>query len=314
MNKHIEILVNTSPLWAEYVSDLLINRIGCSGAVMEEKEFKDEKLIRIDITSVKGYLAYTENFDAQKVREIFSFERKNLILSGINPDSPGSWEVKIREVLEEEWSENWKKFWHPQKVGSKTVICPTWEEYEPEKEDVLIRLDPGSAFGTGTHPTTGLCIQALEKVIPEFSNEITMADVGTGSGILAITAVKLGVSSATGVDNDASVISIAGENAGKNRVQDKCRFFAGSAADITGKYDIVAANILTEVLVNIMPDLKKLLKPASVLILSGIIKRKLPLIEESLEKNSLKTVKILEKENWIALISSGRDDARMLTD
>ncbi len=300
MNKHIEILVDINPLWSEYVSDLLINKIGCPGVVTEEREFDDERLIRADIETVKGYLPYTGKFSLDEVQQALTRERQNLVQSGINPGNLGSWQVKTREVPEEEWSENWKKFWHPQKIGQKVVICPTWEEYKPEKEDILIKLDPGSAFGTGTHPTTRLCIQALEKLIPEFSGQVSMADVGTGSGILAIAGVKLGVSSVVGVDNDDSVISVAGENAGKNKVQDKCRFFTGSAADIAGEYDIVTANILAETLAGIMPDLQKLLKPGGVLVLSGIIKRKLPLIEQSLNLHGLKIREVPEEDNWVA--------------
>ncbi len=300
MKKHIEIQVKTAPLWAEYVSDLLINRVGCPGVVTEEKEFEDEKLVSSEIETVKGYLAFTEDFDINKVRDLMLRERESLVLAGISPDSIGSWAVDTKEVPEEQWAENWKKFWHPQKIGSKIVICPTWEEFDQKDNDIIIKLDPGSAFGTGTHPTTRLCIRALEKIMPGFKSEISMADVGTGSGILAIAGVKLGVTSAVGVDNDASVICVAEQNAQKNMVQDKCRFFAGKSSDIKGKYDIVVANILTEVLVDIMPDLEKLLKPDGVLVLSGIIKRKLHLIEDSLEKNSLKLTEVSEEENWVA--------------
>jgi len=303
MGKHIEIRIKTNPLWSEYISDLLINRVGCSGVVTEEKEFKDEQVTRADIETVKGYLPYIKNFDAGAIQKVLFDDWENLVSTGVNPDYMGSWTLTAREIKEEEWAENWKKFWHPQKIGKKTVICPTWEDYEPGQGEIVIKLDPGSAFGTGTHPTTRLCVQALESVIPEFNRKITMADVGTGSGILAIAGIKLGVSHAIGVDNDPSVISVAEENAGKNNISDKCEFYTGSAVDIKGKFDIVTANILTEVLVEIMPDLKKLLNPDGILILSGIIKRKQPLIEESLENSGLKIREIPEEGEWIAPVN-----------
>lgn len=302
MTKHIEILVNTNPVWAEYISDLLINDIGCSGVVTEEKEFKDEVTIKDDTETVKAYLAYSKDFSIKKLRDILNEEKNNLVESGINPENLGSWDVEIRELLEKEWAENWKKFWQPQKIGSNIVICPSWEDYEQQENDILINLDPGSAFGTGTHPTTKLCIQALEKAIPAHSKKPIMADIGTGSGILAITGVKLGISEVIGVDNDASVISVARENAEKNSVQHKCRFFTGSAADIDGKFDIVTANILTEVLIDIMPYLNNLIKPEGILILSGIIKRKLPLIEHSLPKYNLTVIQVNQEEEWVAPI------------
>ncbi|HSA07614.1 MAG TPA: 50S ribosomal protein L11 methyltransferase [Candidatus Gastranaerophilales bacterium] len=302
MNKHIEILVNINPVWAEYVSELLINKIGCLGIVTEEKEFKDEKIIKADLETVKGYLPFTEDFDLEKIRIILQKDRQDLIFSGIKEETLGNWSVISREIKEEEWADNWKKFWHPQKIGSKIVICPTWEDYKQKDDEIIIKLDPGSAFGTGTHPTTRLCLTALEKISDELNGEFSVADVGMGSGILAITGIKLGAYNATGVDNDASVISVAIDNAKKNNVEDKCRFFTGSAKDIQGEYDIVVANILTEVLVTIMSDLEKLLKPEGILILSGIIKRKLPEIETALEKNLLKIKEVPEEENWVAPI------------
>lgn len=303
MNKHIEITVKTNPVWAEYISDLLIDKAGCSGVITEEKNYEDEKILNADIENVKGYLSYSKDFNLENVRKILLSEKEKFILSGINPDNLGSWEVNSREVFEEEWSENWKKFWHPEKIGQKIVICPTWEEYTAENNDIIIKLDPGSAFGTGAHPTTRTCIQALEEIIPLFKDEILMADIGAGSGVLAIAGIKLGVSCVFGVDNDPAVLPVASENAKKNSVINKCNFSAGTAADIDGKFDIVTANILAEVLLEIMPELNRLLKKDGMIILSGIIKRKQLLIEESLEKNNLKTWKLLEEENWITPIA-----------
>ncbi len=131
-------------------------------------------------------------------------------------------------------------------------ICPSWEEYQVENNEIVINLDPGSAFGTGAHPTTRLCVQALDKILYGKSpSSVKIADIGTGSGILAIVGIKLGAESAVGVDNDASVISVAKENAEKNAVLDKCNFYTGVAADVEGQYEIVTANILAHIIIEL---------------------------------------------------------------
>ena len=178
MTKHIEIIVQTQQLRAEYVSYILIETLGCKGTVIEDDR-------------VKGYLPLNERPDFSSLKD---------------------WEFTTKVINDEEWAQSWKKFWQPQKITSGIVICPSWEQYEPDNNEIIIKLDPGCAFGTGTHPTTRLCIQALEKITPAS----TMADIGTGSGVLSICAAKLGVKKVVGVDNDASVIPVAAENAQKN--------------------------------------------------------------------------------------------------
>ncbi len=267
MSRHIEITVKTAPLWSEHVSHLLIDKLGCTGTLMEK-------------SLVKGYLPCVREPDLSVL---------------------GEWEVSTKIIKDEEWAHNWKKYWHPQKIGQKIVICPSWEKYTPQNGETIISLDPGSAFGTGTHPTTRLCIRAIEQAMPQLSGETSMADVGTGSGILAISGAKLGFEKVTGVDKDPSVIPVAAENALKNGVSDKCGFFAGSASDIGGKYDLVVSNILAEVIIDMTGDLKKLLKPDGMLILSGITDSKIPHVESALNKADLRVFDISGEEKWAAI-------------
>lgn len=271
MSQHLEISVKSTPLWAEHVSYLLMDKLGCSGSVIEEDG------------TVKGYL-YSE----------------------IKPDLTvlSEWDVSTQMVQDEDWAESWKKYWHPIKIGEKIVICPSWEEYTANEGEIIISLDPGCAFGTGTHPTTKLCVQALEQVIPEFGGEISLADVGTGSGILSIAAAKLGVSSIMGVDNDPSVIPVAVENTEINEIKAKYEYYEGSAADIKGTYDIVTANILAEIIIEIMDELKSLLKPEGVMILSGIIERKATDVENAIAKAGLKSREVLKENGWVAIKAS----------
>ena len=313
MSKSIELTVKVNPVWVEYVSDVLIEKIGCSGVVTDEKYYTDEVITKESNGIVKGYKTFIENMpvNAQFVQNILFQERESLVLSGIQEENLGEWTVSLAEILDDEWAHSWKNYWHPQKISEKVVICPSWEEYKAAEDEIIINLDPGSAFGTGTHSTTRLCVQALEKIINKksslrgeaLSNTFRIADVGTGSGILAVAGIKLGADFAVGVDNDASVISVAVENAEKNNAADKCKFYTGIASDIEGKYEIVVANILAHVLIEAMPKLVQLMKQSGKLILSGIIFEKSQDVQDSCIQNGLKIVEVLQEDSWVAIIA-----------
>jgi len=301
MNKHIEISVNINPLATELASDFLINEIWCSGVLMEETHYEDLQIVSEVKDTVKGYLWLNQNKPVnieQLQSQLWDYRRK-LVESGISETNLGSWNLSVKEIEDEEWAHSWKKYWHPMKVSSKIVICPTWEKYSVKDDEIKIDLDPGSAFGTGTHATTRLCVQAIEKYLTPGDK---IADIGTGSGILSIAGVKLGAQSAVGVDNDPSVIDVANDNATKNNVSDKITFYEGSAKDVKGQYEVVVANILAHVLIDIMSDLNNLLKPASKLILSGIISEKEQDVIVSAQSYGLKHIETLTEENWVAIV------------
>ena len=301
MAKHLEISIEINPTWAEYVADVMINNIGASGVVTEETQYEDEKVIKCVTNLVKGYIWFDEKNppDLDDIQQIFFKERENLIESDISAENLGSWNLSVQEIDEEDWAHSWKKFWHPQKIGSKIVICPSWEDYEPKDEEIIVQLDPGSAFGTGTHPTTKLCIEALEK---HTKKDDSLADVGTGSGILAITALKFGAKSVTGFDNDASVIAVAQENADINNVGNKCSFYAGSAADIKEAFDLVTANILAHVLISMMQELYSITKSGGKIIFSGIITEKEEDVINSATNIGFKHIETLTENNWVAIV------------
>jgi ribosomal protein L11 methyltransferase len=356
MSKSIELTVKVNPVWVEYVSGVLIEKIGCSGVVTDEKYYDDEVLTRESNGIVKGYLSFVDysvtlnliqglSNDGQmlnqvqhdnknckllfidKVQNILFQEREKLISSGIKEQSLGEWTLSSIEIPDEEWAHSWKKYWHPQKISEKIVICPSWEEYKAGDDEIIINLDPGSAFGTGTHPTTRLCVQALEKILCHAelnchaelvstsqshktlkqvqgdNLKVRIADIGTGSGILAVAGIKLGADFAVGVDNDTSVISVAVENAEKNNAADKCNFYTGVASDVKGEYEIVVANILAHVLIEAMPELTPLVKQDGKLILSGIISEKSQDVQNSCIQNGLKIVEVLQEDSWVAIIA-----------
>ncbi|MDD3149788.1 MAG: 50S ribosomal protein L11 methyltransferase [Candidatus Gastranaerophilales bacterium] len=300
---HLEISVNVPQLWAEYVTAILLEKFNCSGVVTQELQVKDEQIIN-ESNCVKGYLWIDEKnpLSLEHVRKVFYNERILLLNSqNISSEELGSWDVSFKKIPSQDWDANWKKHWKPQKIGNKIVICPSWEDYTPNENEIIINLDPGTAFGTGTHPTTRLCMVALENYI-KGSEEI--ADIGMGSGILAISAIKLGAKSAEGVDNDTSVIEVANENAKINNCLEKCNFYHGSSADVKGTYDIVVANILANVLINMMDELKRLMKPRAKLILSGINSEKSQEVQNSVKKTGMQVVEILKQEDWIAIIAT----------
>ncbi len=302
MAKHLEIAVEASPVWGEFVSNILIEKAGCAGIVSEEKDFKDEELVQSSNGTVKGYIWFdknqADNTNHEEIISIIKQERKALINNGINPDSIGSWDVSFKEIADEDWAHNWKKYWHVQKIGEKIVVCPSWEEYTPKQTDIVISLDPGTAFGAGNHPTSRLCIKALEKYV---SGNETLADIGTGSGILAIAASKLGIKSGLGVDNDASVIDIAKENARKNNV-DNLIFYEGSTQDIKDTYDLVTVNILARIIIQILPEIYAVCAQGGITILSGIIKKQEADVVKAATEVGFNLLEILEQDDWVSII------------
>lgn len=191
----------------------------------------------------------------------------------------------------------WKENWDITRVSEKVIVVPDWIEYTPKAGEVVIRLEPGCAFGTGTHQTTQLCMKTIEKYMP---NGADMADIGTGSGILTICAKKFGAKNVYGCDNDPTVIDVAIENARKN--SEDCAFELATAEMITKKYDFVCANILHNVLAEIMGDLKNLLKTGGFLSLSGILDEKKQVVLEAAKNHGLQVVEELYQDQWVAIV------------
>lgn len=205
--------------------------------------------------------------------------------------------LEHRTVREEDWAESWKRFWHVQHVGKRLAIRPSWEAYEPEPGEIVIVLDPKQAFGTGTHATTRLCLRALEE---EVRPSDRVFDVGAGSGILAIAALLLGAGQAVGVDVDPVAVEACRENAELNRVADLAEWRQGTAADLQGQADLVVANILAEVIVEIAPDLARL--TGRTLVVSGIIARKADDTRIALQAQGLRFLRQEQEGEWIAQV------------
>jgi len=210
-------------------------------------------------------------------------------------------EVEVITVAESDWANNWKKYYKPMRVGKNIVIKPSWEEYSQKPNDVVVELDPGMAFGTGTHETTRMCMEELERYV---TTETDILDVGCGSGILAITGLLLGAKTATGVDIEAVATKVARENGARNGfVEPNYTIKQGYLVDaITGKYDVVVANIIADVIIILSSDIKAYLKPSSVFICSGIIDDRADDVEKALTENGLKITNIIKQGEWVAIV------------
>jgi ribosomal protein L11 methyltransferase len=214
----------------------------------------------------------------------------------------------FRPLGETDWSESWKHNYHPVTVGRKLVIVPAWLD-KPPGERIPIRIDPGMAFGTGTHPTTQLCLELIEEFV-ELGESASLIDVGCGSGILSIAALKLGARGALGVDTDEDAIQSASENATLNGVQERFELAQGSLAEIkSGRFSIrqaplVVANILAPVVIRLLDEgLAKILMPGGQLVLSGILEDQAGDIDAALKRNDLRIAARRQIDDWVALVA-----------
>ena len=204
------------------------------------------------------------------------------------------------KVNDTQWNENWKKYFFATEIGERLTICPSWEKYENKQGRVVLSIDPGAAFGTGTHATTSLCLEVLERYIKP---GVKMLDVGSGSGILAIAAALLGAKECLGVDIDAQAVKVARENAQINSVEDKVVFEKGDLTKtVKGKYNVVCANIVADAIMALSGNIKPFLEKDAVYIVSGIIDIRANETKNCLESYGFKIIEEHIKDNWYAFV------------
>ena len=220
----------------------------------------------------------------------------------------GRLEVELDNISEEDWANNWKKFFHPIEVGKRILIKPEWEDLGKETDRVVFNVNPGMSFGSGTHHTTQLCIEALEEYIKD---DTQLLDLGCGSGILSIIGVMLGAGDATAVDIDPNAVDIAYENAERNGVKkDNYHVMAGDVTSDTAlmeklgekKYDIVVANIVADVIIAVSPAAAKLVADDGVYITSGIIEDRIDDVKTALEECGFLIKAINRRADWASII------------
>ncbi len=209
-------------------------------------------------------------------------------------------EVGSTQAEDSDWNENWKKYFKPIEIGERLAVVPSWEEYDNKAGRTVLNIDPGAAFGTGTHATTSLCLELLQSFITE---DTQMLDIGCGSGILALASVLLGGKSAFGVDIDAQSVKTARENAEINGISHKARFEIGDLTSaVTEKYGVICANIVADVIIRLLPDVGSFMEEKGVLIVSGIIDIRKDDVLKAVEENGFKVTQERYKENWCAFV------------
>lgn len=311
--KYIELQVITTSEASDAVSEVLYDE-GASGVLIEDpNDFKmlnrdekrwdyvDEELVKLlgEDTRVKGYFL-SEDFSEDKLRSI---ELRIGRLDEYGLDR-GKGIVTTREVNDEDWATAWKKYYKPAKIGERVVIKPTWEEYEARAGEVIVELDPGMAFGTGTHETTMMCVKLLEKYV---GKGCTVFDVGCGSGILGITAARLDAGRVVCVDIDEVSCKVSRENAELNKVTDKLDIRCGNLLDVVAdKADVIVANIIADIIISFSEDAMDFLKESGVFISSGIIRDRRDDVLIKLRKQGFKALEVLEMGEWCAIAAEGK--------
>lgn len=258
--------------------------------------YKNEKEFLMVDHAISAYFPLNPYAEKRKAAILSTFEEKFAEREDI------IYTVDFYEYDEEDYQNSWKKYLFPEKVSEKFVVKPTWREYTPEADELIIELDPGRAFGTGSHPTTSLCLKLMEENISEGDSVI---DVGTGSGILMIAADRLGASEIYGTDIDELAVESAKENLELNNIsEDKTKVYKGDLISVVEnkKFDVVVANILADVLLILLHDISKVVKPNGKIIFSGIIEDKCELLRREVESLGFTVEEIKADKEWRAML------------
>ena len=292
----IELSVQTDAEGAEAAAALL-NEMVETGAAIEQTIIPEvgEKFDPARAFTVRAFFSSDQREQLQRAQESLWH------LAQLRPLS----EPRVRELAEEDWAEAWKKYYTILHIGKHLVIKPSWLEYAPRADDVVIELDPGMAFGTGLHPTTRLCMLALEQYQ---TGAPRVLDVGTGSGILSITAAKLGAREIRALDTDAVAVEAATRNVAINRAEPIVRVERGSIDSSCNQFDLICINILAEVIAELAPALAAALRPGGIVIASGILDFKADDVADALNAVRIEIVEKKQEEDWVALVGKMKDE------
>ena len=301
--KWCEVSIQTSHEATEIIAEIFRD-LGAGGVVIEDPELVNDYITsgkwdytdipiatETEVVTEKAYLVVNGELEGRL--QTFKQEIKALGERGVNI-APAI--ITTAELQDEDWSDTWKQYFHTEKPGDRVVIKPTWEEYEAKEDEVVIELDPGAAFGTGTHATTSMCIKELETLVKP---DDVVFDIGTGSGILSIISAKLGARDIQAVDYDDSVLKIVEENLEQNHVENIVSVAQSDLMqNVHGKANLVIANIIADIIIRLFPQLDEHLEPNGTLLTSGIIEDRIDDVINAGQENGFAVVKRKENKGW----------------
>lgn len=308
----IEIAVHTTTEAVEVVSNILLE-VGSQGVLIEDPSdaqyFKEDPVMWNYIgaevfhydhqdTLVIGY--FTE---AERVEKLEQIQSRLEQLGDIGLEL-GSLKLLSKSIDDQNWLHEWKKYYKPELISETIVVKPTWEDYQVQPRQKVIELDPGMAFGTGTHATTQMCVQAMEQYLRP---QDTVADIGCGSGILSIAAVKLGAGRVTAVDLDPMAVRVTTENVNHNRVADRIEVLQGDLAEVlTEKVNLVVANIIADAIIALSVLVKDYMEEDAYFISSGIIDSRYLEVRQALEEQGFDIIEVKHQAEWKCIVAKSR--------
>lgn len=245
--------------------------------------------LNLEELKIKAYFSQEEDIES-----ILAFLKENI-------EGKGLGSVSTDEIEDEDFLNNWKQYFKPFKIGENIIIKPSWEEYKEKEGDIIIEIDPGMAFGTGTHETTSLCIEGLEKYLQKGDK---VFDIGCGSGILSIASAKLGAGEITAIDLDPMCVKVSQENISKNNLADMVEVKQGDLFDvIEGQADLIVANIIAEAIITMTHNIGNYIIDGGIFISSGIILDKKDMVLKALEDNGFRVKEVKKQGEWVSIIS-----------
>ena len=298
-NEWIVIVVSVPGSGVELVSAML-NESGCGGVVVEDQQLDtfivpDAELEPSKNYQLKAYFADVAEPQRLGAELLICLQALPGLADSITLSDPAP-------VRMEDWAENWKQHFSTMRIGSRLIIRPSWEEYQPQAGEVVIEIDPGMAFGTGTHGTTQLCLEMIAELLERPTPPQSLLDVGTGSGILALGAAALGMQKILANDIDADACTVARENVAKNGFSETIQVSEQPLEALAGEFELVVANILAEENVRLKKQLLAHLRPKGWLVLSGILREKETLVREGFADLPLESFPTRYQDDWVCLL------------
>jgi ribosomal protein L11 methyltransferase len=285
----LEVFTEVHPVALEAVSAFLFD-LGCHGVVLDEK----------GKPFLKAYLPMTERFEELRSRlEVFLGRLEDYF-----PEA-AQFSLHFSRIKDEDWSLSWRRHFHVERITETLTVVPVWEPVPPAYEGLVIRMDPGPAFGTGAHPTTRMCLARIEQAQP--AGAWTMLDVGTGSGILAIYAAKLGAQTVLGIDTDPEALRWARRNIELNYCSPSIELSSKSVGETDGVFSILVANLTRDALLQLLPDFRRLLDKNGTMILSGLLQEQVKEAKEPLRVLGFKEIQVATQAEWACITAKRKE-------